>query len=372
VARIAAAGAAVLIAAVIAASGSNAAATARPFFVWLHMTSAQDGYALSGTDSRNYRLLHTTDGGRVWYEIVRSGHAIHQQPEIEGGTIIFSRTVGYRTFAIERSGNGGHTWSESLPFHNKFGLGAGTPRRVDPEHLYVSVGEGVAAGSEGEALYTSSDGGRRWRLMAQTNVNRTPPGGLPFGCDKNGFGFATPSRGWASGYCAGGSAFFLRTNDGGRRWRRQNLPDMPRNCQCNTSTPLFFGRRVGVVWTSGVGNDAHATSFARVYWTTDGGNHWRPSNPASGRTGPVDVVSANVVWLFGRLDGDGLRFPRLFRTTDAGRHWQSVHIPVAVSSGGGLDAISATLGFATSGSGLWRTTDGGHHWTAVPGVIAHH
>jgi photosystem II stability/assembly factor-like uncharacterized protein len=202
-------------------------------------------------------------------------------------------------------------------------------------------------------------------------VNRTPPGGLPFGCDKNGFGFVTPSRGWAAGYCAGGSAFFLRTNDGGRRWQRQKLPDAPRNCECDTSAPVFFSRRIGVAWVSGVGNAGDSKPFARVYWTTDGGNHWRPSNPTSGGTGPVDVVSRNVVWLFGRLDGNAPRFPRLFRTTDAGRHWHSLHVPVTVSSDGGLDAVGATLGFATSGATIWRTTDGGQRWTTIRAVIAH-
>jgi photosystem II stability/assembly factor-like uncharacterized protein len=368
VARAAAAATAVVLAAVLVASGTSAAAKPRhPYFAWLHMTGARDGYALSGQNYLDYRLLNTTDGGRVWHEVT----SIHPSapPDIEGRTILFSRGLGHRTFAVERSDDGGRTWTQSLPIRNRYGLGAGTPRAVDRKHLYVDVGEGAAAGSEGEALYTSSDGGHRWRLVAQTNVNRTPPGGLPFGCAKDGFGFVTPSRGWAGGYCAGGF-FFVRTNDGGRRWHEQKLPDTPRNCQCDTSTPVFFGRRVGVVWTSGLANARGARPFARVYWTTDGGDRWRPSDPTSGRTGTVDVVSRSVVWLFGRLNGNAPRFPRLFRTTDGGRHWQSLHVPVTVSSDGELDAVDATLGFAASRATLWRTTDGGRRWTAIRAVIA--
>jgi photosystem II stability/assembly factor-like uncharacterized protein len=332
------------------------------------MTSANDGYALSGQNYLHYRLLHTTDGGRVWHKVT----SIHPSapPDIEGRTILFSRGLGHRTFAVERSDDGGRTWTESLPIRNRYGLGAGTPRAVDREHLYVDVGEGAAAGSEGEALYASSDGGRRWHLVTRTHVNHPRPGGLPFGCDKDGFGFVTPQRGWAAGYCAGGDPFFLRTDDGGRQWHRQALPDAPRNCSCATSAPVFFSRGVGVVSVSGQEGSGDGRWFARVYWTKDGGSHWRTSDPTSGRSGPADVVSRNVVWLLGRLAGDAPRFPRLFRTTDGGRDWHSLHVPVQISADDNLDAVDATVGFAASGAVLWRTADGGRHWTAIHAVIA--
>ena len=362
-----------LLVAVLGASGSSAASKpAHPWFDWVHMTNARDGYALSGRDYLHYRLLRTTDGGRVWHDITPDDGRIHPDgpPDVQGATILFSRNIGPHGFAVERSDDGGRTWTNSVPVHNSPVRGAGTPRFVDQEHLYVDVGEGAAAGSEGEALFTSSNGGRRWHFVTQTNVNHTPPGGLPFGCDKSGFGFATPSRGWAGGYCAGGFPFFLRTNDGGRHWHRQTLPGAPRSCSCETSPPVFFGRRVGVVWLSGDRNNGAGSWFTRVYWTADAGNHWRASNPTSGRTGAVAIASRNDVWLFGRLSGDAPRFPRLFRTTDAGLHWQSLHVPVTVSSGGQLDAVDATLGFAASGAKLWSTTDGGRHWTTIRGVIA--
>jgi photosystem II stability/assembly factor-like uncharacterized protein len=338
------------------------------------MTSAQDGYALSGQDYLHYRLLRTTDGGRVWHDITPGGGSIRPDdpPDVQGSTIMFSRGVLPRGFAVERSDDGGRTWKESAPVHNSPVSGAGTPRFVNRKHLYVDVGEGAAAGSEGEALFTSSDGGHRWHFVTQTNVNRTAPGGLPFGCDKSGFGFATPSRGWAGGSCAGGTPFFLETKDGGRHWHRQSLPGATRGCQCETSAPIFFGRRVGVVWISGDEDNGGGVGrwFARVYWTTDGGVHWRGSDPQSGRSGSVDVVSPNVVWLFGRLAGNARRFPRLFRTTDAGRTWHSLHVPVAISAADQLDAVGATLGFAASGAQLWRTADGGRHWAAIHPVIA--
>ena len=360
---------AIFLAAILVASGTSAASKpARPWFNWLHMTSAKDGYALSGRDYLHYRLLRTTDGGHIWHQITSLGPS--STPDIQGTTILFSRGVGQHGFAVERSDNSGRTWTESLPVRNSPVLGAGTPRFVDRQHLYVDVPEGAAAGSEGEALYASSDGGHRWRLVTQTHVNHQRPRGLPFGCDKSGFGFVTPNRGWAGGYCAGGFPFFLGTHDGGRQWHRQTLPGAPRSCSCETSAPVFFSRRIGVVWISGEHNNGAGRWFARVYWTADGGDHWRGSRPTRGRTSPVDVVSRKVVWLFGRLAADPPSFPRLFRTTDAGRTWQSLHVPMAVSANDELDAVDATLGYAASGARLWRTTDGGHRWTTIHAVIA--
>jgi photosystem II stability/assembly factor-like uncharacterized protein len=368
VTRVGAALAAIVLAAGIASSDASASAKAvRPWFDWLHMTNARDGYAVSGQTYTRYRLLRTTDGGRVWHVVT----PLHPSgpPDVEGATILFSRGVKPHGFAVERSDDGGRTWKESLPVHTRYGFGAGTPRLVDRKHLYLDLGEGAAAGSEGEALYTSADGGHRWRLVAQTNVNRTPPGGLPFGCDKDGFGFATAGRGWAGGYCAGGAIFFYRTNDGGRHWHRQTLPGTPRNCSCDTPAPAFFTRRIGVVSVSGFGTGDGGKPFARVYWTVDGGEHWRGSEPTGGRTGPVDVVNRKIVWLFGRLSGSAPTFPRLFRTSDAGRHWSSLHVPGTVSEGS-LDAVNATLGFDTSNAAIWRTSDGGRHWTSIRAVIA--
>jgi photosystem II stability/assembly factor-like uncharacterized protein len=375
VARVAAAVGSIFLVAVLAASGTNAAAKPlHPYFVWLHMTSARNGYALSGQDYLRYRLLHTTDGGQVWHDITPGNGKARPSgpPDVHGSTILFSRSLSRNAFAVYRSNDGGRTWTQSVPVRAPHVGLPGTPRAIDSEHLYLELGEGVAAGSEGEALYKSSNGGHSWGLVTQTNVNRTPPGGLPFGCDKNGFGFATPTRGWAGGYCAGGGPFFLRTSDGGRHWHAQKLPGAPKNCACDTSAPVFFNRHAGVVWTSGVSSTPAAKPFARVYWTADGGAHWRGSNPTSGRTGAVDVVSRNVVWLFGRLAGNKPRFPRLFRTTNGGRSWHSLHVPVAVSADDQLDAVGSKLGFATSGTILWRTTDGGRRWTRIHAVIAQH
>ena len=71
--RVGAALAAFALAAGLSASSTSASAKpVRPWFDWLHMTNAKDGYALSGQNYARHVLLRTTDGGRVWHVLTRS------------------------------------------------------------------------------------------------------------------------------------------------------------------------------------------------------------------------------------------------------------------------------------------------------------
>ena len=165
--------------------------------------------------------------------------------------------------------------SRALPLTDAHGQAIGRPIALDMQHLYVPVDEGVAAGSQAQALYTSNDGGHSWRFVSRTEVSRVRPRTLPFGCDKSGFGFATTSRGWAGGYCPGGRPFFYRSDDGGHSWRRRQLPGLAQ-CACDVSAPHFFTPRSGALDV--IGFTMGGKPFVRVYWTSDGGERWRGSN----------------------------------------------------------------------------------------------
>jgi photosystem II stability/assembly factor-like uncharacterized protein len=342
----------------------------RPLFLrWLHMVDRSHGYAVSGLDTRGYRLLRTSDGGRRWTDITPGNGTIHPSgtATVSGRTILFGTQRGPKTFAVERSDDGGRTWSMSAPIRDTRTAGIGTPVLVDAMHLYLALGEGAAAGSEAQSLWASGDGGRRWHLVSRTSFTVTRPGRLPFGCDKDGFGFATTSRGWAGGYCAGGAPFLYRTLDGGRTWRRSALPGLTA-CACDVVPPRFFTPRDGVLAASGFGM-AGNTPVTRAYWTSDGGATWRASAPTTGRAQDIVFTDAHSAWVTATPPGT-IRGPydRLLRTADGGRHWRSVRLPFDGSEYQ-LDALDGTTAFAyrtlTASTRILRTTDGGRHWLTL-------
>ena len=359
-----------LVPAIVAALLLPGAAAAKPrplLLRWLHMVDGAHGYAISGVDTRSYRLLRTGDGGRHWTDITPGKGTIHPTgaATVVGRTILFATQRGPQTFAVERSDDGGRTWRMSAAFRDTHPAGIGAPIVVDAMHLFVAVGEGAAAGSEAESLWGSADGGRTWHFVSRTGFTVTRPGQLPFGCDKDGFGFATASRGWAGGFCPGGAPFLYRTVDGGRTWQRASLPGI-RACECNVSPPIFFGRARGVIAVSGWAASGNRP-LTRVYWTVDGGTTWRPSTPTSGRTGwAIGAPNARIAWLTATAPGSVRPFPvdRLVRTTDAGRHWQSVTLPFDAGAYQ-LDPLDATTAFAYGGRSVLTTTDGGVHWQGL-------
>jgi photosystem II stability/assembly factor-like uncharacterized protein len=352
------------------ATATHPAANARIALDWLQMIDTTRGYALSGENPDSYRLLWTTDGGRHWTNATPGQGTIHPSGPLSmlGQTRWFSTKLKQGVFAVERSDNAGRSWRRSLPFRDPHGQGVGQPFALDSMHLFLAVDEGAAAGSQGEALYTTSDGGHRWQFISRTIWNNPPRGSLPVGCDKSGFGFATPTRGWAGGYCPGGPPFFYRTDNGGRSWDRQRLP-APGQCACETSAPLFFTPNTAGLYVTGFAENGGGKPFARVLWTRDGGNNWQGSDPPAGRVEDVSFADAQDVWIIAQKPGKlGARFDLLLRTDDAGTHWQTITLRFNADAYR-LDALSSADAYAfkvgVSSNLIIFTHDGGHSWHTI-------
>jgi photosystem II stability/assembly factor-like uncharacterized protein len=366
----------VLFALPAADSGASASSTPVISFHWLRMIDSERGYALSGDNPNAYRLLWTSDGGHHWADVTPGRGRIHPLSTLSvfGFTRLFSIRLGAHRFAVERSSDGGRTWRLSLPFVDPNGEAAGQPYALDARHLFLAVVEGAAAGSQGQALFTSSDGGLHWRLISHTSPSSKLRGSLPFGCDKNGFAFATPSRGWAGGYCAGGAPFFYRTDDGGHSWHRQAL-SAPRECACDTSAPLFFSPTVGAVYVIGfAANGRPSAPIARVLWTYDAGRTWAGHLPQLGRVEQVAFATARSVWITAQTQTTPASPAKLLlRTDDAGAHWQSLLLRFNADDYR-FDALSPSTAFAfkvgTYSSTLIVSHDGGQTWQPIQASLA--
>lgn len=354
----------------VAAGAASAGAASRSVAIAsLAMVDATHGYALGGTYG-SYRLLRTSDGGSTWTDITPDSVRPSAVPGLgSGSTILLPTQLRPHVFQVLRSEDAGSTWTRSRPFTASRGLDIGTPVVANAAHDYVAIDEGAAAGSQGEALYASSDAGRTWRLASATAFERVVPGTLPFGCDKTGFGFATPQRGWAGGNCAGGRAFLYRTDDAGRTWRSVRLAGLP-ECQCDVSPPRFFTPRRGALTVFGWAQNASSRPLGRVYWTNDGGLHWRATAARWGRASQATSIAVDgAAWIVtappGRLRGP---FDRLFVSADAGRSWRARTLPFDAANYR-LDAVSGSAAFAYAlpggPAGVFRTLDGGRTWRRI-------
>ncbi len=116
---------------------------------------------------------------------------------------------------------------------------------------------GWAVGDRGVILRTD-DGGRRW--LRQNS---------PVDCPLTSVWFADAEHGWAVGgvttpYTHSTRGVVLHTSDGGYSWAELSAPNLPR-----LRGVRFFDAQNGVAF-----GDSNALSPSGVYQTRDGGGHW--------------------------------------------------------------------------------------------------
>lgn len=360
----------VALGAAVVAVASAQASRQTPAFRWIEMLDNEHGYALSGQDG--YDLLWTSNGGGDWTNVTPGRGAIHPSGPLSvfGSSRLFSRKLRRpHTFAAVLSSDGGRTWRQSQPFIDRKGQDVGQPFTIDTRHFFIAVDEGAAAGSQSEALYTSHDGARHWAFVSRTPWSHPETGELPIGCDKNGFAFATPQRGWATGECAGGPPFLYKTEDGGKTWHRQALT-VPTQCACNTSAPAFFSADAGAISVTGFAANGAGAPIAYLAETHDGGKHWQSKRiPGVGRVAQVSFLDPHNIWVTGTPAGRlHSPFDRLMTSSDSGRHWHATALPFDAGDVH-FDVLNSQTAygvrFASASNTIVVTHDGGRTWTTI-------
>jgi hypothetical protein len=365
-----------------------------PHLQWIDMTSLQHGWALNRRD----RLLVTWNGGHSWNRtpvIDKSGTTglvgLWNATRVQGFDALNSQDAWVSTGihnGFYRTTNGGQTWiTVQAP-------GAGWLDFLNSQRGWLLTFGGVASGQYPSELYTTTDGGIHWRLVASTSAGATP--GIvakPRSDDipedlKAGLAFRTVTQGWIAAsepYYMGATPApaLVRTTDGGTTWTSMPLPKEPGTDSPTASPPEFFPSTspeglipvLSNLYTS----TAHLRGVQTLAWyqTTDGGKRWiqtgqiiRPIR--SGKdgiaedvfNGDLSFVSASDGWVLWSNQGQ-----RLWHTDNGGRTWTSGIIRTEAHPGvrfTDIDFLTTRNGWAVSVQDqLWTTTDGGEAWTPV-------
>ncbi len=340
----------------------------------LQMVSPRIGWALRWTSNPGSLApsslvpARTTDGGRTWTDVTPSTARVAPSSASDLFVLDAERAwLGVGTTLYSTS-DGGGSWTRLSTFDH-----LGSLDFVNAQDGWDMENLGAAMGQDAVAIYRSTDGGRRWFLVARTPSlvgSGVSLGGLITNCDKNGIVFATPSDGWITEYCNGGSIGFFATHDGGSSWAQQYLP-APSACSdgCGVSPPTFFGS-TGFVTVGGA---------SMLFVTHDTGATWaRVSLPVNrSRSWIVQFVDARHGFVVPGSPAGGAAGHVLYTTSDAGTTWTPIHSDIGFNQYETFDFVSPEAGIIWIQAGdvlglspTYRTSDGGRIWVRFTPTLA--
>jgi photosystem II stability/assembly factor-like uncharacterized protein len=216
---------------------------------------------------------------------------------------------------ILRTTNGGQHWevikvsgAEKLDFRGIKG--------IDPQTA-ITVSAGLA--EEGQArIYRTTDAGKTWNMVWQTDQKGVFLDGVAFWDQSNGIIFGDPID---------NHLYLLRTSDGGKTWQRLSPAVLPANLPneasfaASNSTMVVQGSKN--VWI-GTGGADHA----RVFRSTDRGQTWQvidtdmAANASSGIFGLRFWNAKQGIAVGGNYKADKEAFENVMMTQDGGKTWQ--------------------------------------------------
>jgi photosystem II stability/assembly factor-like uncharacterized protein len=321
-------------------------------------------------------IVRTTDGGTHWQNVTPRGWRPASAEFLDGNKGWALSFVAPRELSILRTRDGGLHWQETLVHDQKVlrdqSNGGAQLTFVDAEHGWFFVSYGNRGGNEAGALYQTVDGGSHWTIVSLTDAATENAGGIPLSGFKVGFTFADRNTGWLTVTVQGLQApkpLLYVTHDAGKSWSAVKYPDVPGTRLTGghgISRPRFFSPMAGEFEVF--------ADHSIIYMTGDGGATWQPS------VGPP--TCCNFFFLDARkgwtITPDG---KALFRTTDGGQHWRRSD-PAFPPEGHvlQLDFVTSENGYAllsccikvlessdrTGWHKLMKTIDGGATWAEVP------
>ena len=338
----------------------NAPLVDNPALVSLDMLNEKDGWAVS-----EKQILRTNDGCVTWYDltppnVTETGNSVqtffldvnHAWVQIPDFNNYPNAGTLYHTI------DGGITWaSSSTPFS------AGNIKFLDDKKGWVLADLGAGAGSQGVAVFQTTDGGATWNQTYTNDPNQPGSGdSLPLGGIKSGLEALNMQTAWVTGVTySDGTVYLYRTDDGGRTWSQQSLP-LPLGAE---KTQIGINHLELVSPTDGflllnIPSDVYQVA---IYVTHDAGNTWTLTPTLIPQGGSVNFLSATEMIIY-----NGEQF---YVTRDAAHTWSIIPPDVVFGDNfANMDFVSASIGWvitsdANSHRSLYHTDDGGATWSTV-------
>jgi photosystem II stability/assembly factor-like uncharacterized protein len=296
-------------------------------------------------------LLETAAAGAQWQPLVTGTTASLRGLSVVSDDVVWAS--GSRGTVLHTL-DGGNTWVvDSIPGAARFDV-----RAIHAQNALVAH----AAATSGR-IWRTTDGGRTWALMYEAVDSSVFLDAIEFFDDQHGLALGDPIS---------GRFLLLVTDDGGTTWREAVEASRPiarpgeAAFAASGTSVASWGGRLALIGSGG--------SVARVFRTTDVGQHWTEvsTSMASGSPsqGIFSVALADSLW--GVAVGGDYQHPDSVRgnavlTQDGGRSWRSADSPphgyrsgvAAMRRGGNVVAIAV----GTTGTDL--SIDGGRTWRAL-------